>query len=181
MYLPGMPRSSNGCREFEHHFGKRPQGIWLPECGYVEGVDALLARSGLRYFFTDTHGILFSTPRPTYGVYGRFAVPITMFMGAGRDTESSKQVWSSLEGYPGDYIYREFYRDIGFISTSITSSRTCTQRESVTRPASSITKSPDEPITSSLTTPKLLEAGQGTTQRISCSTAKSRPNGSAAR
>jgi 1,4-alpha-glucan branching enzyme len=31
-----------------------------------------------------------------------------------RDLESSKQVWSSVEGYPGDYNYREFYRDIGF-------------------------------------------------------------------
>jgi len=28
--------------------------------------------------------------------------------------ESSKQVWSAEEGYPGDYDYREFYRDIGF-------------------------------------------------------------------
>jgi 1,4-alpha-glucan branching enzyme len=32
----------------------------------------------------------------------------------GRDPESSKQVWSSVEGYPGDYDYREFYRDIGY-------------------------------------------------------------------
>jgi 1,4-alpha-glucan branching enzyme len=32
----------------------------------------------------------------------------------GRDPESSKQVWSSREGYPGDPDYREFYRDIGF-------------------------------------------------------------------
>jgi len=32
----------------------------------------------------------------------------------GRDIESSKQVWSSVEGYPGDYNYREFYRDVGF-------------------------------------------------------------------
>jgi 1,4-alpha-glucan branching enzyme len=31
----------------------------------------------------------------------------------GRDIESSKQVWSTMEGYPGDYNYREFYRDIG--------------------------------------------------------------------
>src|SRR5947209_3650124 len=28
-----------GCREFERHFGKRPQGIWLPECGYATGVE----------------------------------------------------------------------------------------------------------------------------------------------
>ena len=28
--------------------------------------------------------------------------------------ESSRQVWSSINGYPGDFNYREFYRDIGF-------------------------------------------------------------------
>src|SRR5690606_12237514 len=32
----------------------------------------------------------------------------------GRDTETSRQVWSSKEGYPGDPDYREFYRDIGY-------------------------------------------------------------------
>jgi 1,4-alpha-glucan branching enzyme len=32
----------------------------------------------------------------------------------GRDMETSKAVWSAKEGYPGDYNYREFYRDIGF-------------------------------------------------------------------
>src|SRR5262249_15756463 len=32
----------------------------------------------------------------------------------GRDLETSKQVWSSNEGYPGDAAYRDFYRDIGF-------------------------------------------------------------------
>jgi len=32
----------------------------------------------------------------------------------GRDPESSRQVWSSHEGYPGDFDYREYYKDIGF-------------------------------------------------------------------
>jgi 1,4-alpha-glucan branching enzyme len=32
----------------------------------------------------------------------------------GRDAESSRQVWSRDEGYPGDAYYRDFYRDIGF-------------------------------------------------------------------
>src|SRR5262245_40371119 len=31
-----------GAREFERHFGRRPQGIWLPECGYAQGVDEVL-------------------------------------------------------------------------------------------------------------------------------------------
>ena len=32
----------------------------------------------------------------------------------GRDIETSRQVWSSINGYPGDFNYREFYRDIGY-------------------------------------------------------------------
>jgi len=29
-------------------------------------------------------------------------------------TNLPRVVWSSIEGYPGDYVYREYYRDIGF-------------------------------------------------------------------
>jgi 1,4-alpha-glucan branching enzyme len=103
-----------GCREFERHFGRRPRGIWLPECGYAPGIERYLEQSGLRYFFLDTHGVLFADPRPRYGVYAPILCPGTNVAALGRDTESSKQVWSAIEGYPGDYNYREFYRDVGF-------------------------------------------------------------------
>ncbi|MFO0881402.1 MAG: 1,4-alpha-glucan branching protein domain-containing protein [Gemmataceae bacterium] len=103
-----------GCSEFARHFGRRPQGIWLPECGYVPALDELLAGAGLRYFFTDTHGVLFAEPRPRFGVYAPILCPNGHVAALGRDTESSKQVWSALEGYPGDFNYRDFYRDVGF-------------------------------------------------------------------
>ncbi len=103
-----------GCREFERHFGRRPRGIWLPECGYQEGLDKQLSDAGLRYFFTDTHGVLFAHPRPKYGVYAPILCPGSHVAALARDTESSKQVWSAIEGYPGDYNYRDFYRDVGF-------------------------------------------------------------------
>ena len=103
-----------GCREFERHFGKRPKGIWLAECGYIEGVDKLLKEAGLQYFFVDTHGVLFAEPRPRYGVYAPILCPETRVAALARDTESSKQVWSAVEGYPGDACYRDFYRDVGF-------------------------------------------------------------------
>src|SRR5947209_6082758 len=102
------------CKEIERHFGKRPQGIWLPECGYAPGVEQLLRDSGIRYFFTDTHGVLFAEPRPKFGVYAPIVCPNSGVAALARDTESSKQVWSAVEGYPGDYNYREFYRDVGF-------------------------------------------------------------------
>ncbi|MCM8795714.1 MAG: DUF1957 domain-containing protein [Candidatus Omnitrophica bacterium] len=98
---------------YERVFGRRPEGIWLPECGYHPGYDAILKEAGLKYFFVDAHGILHGSPRPKYGVFA----PVYCKSGIacfGRDLESSKQVWSSIEGYPGDYDYREFYRDIGF-------------------------------------------------------------------
>lgn len=101
------------CAHYEKHFGRRPRGIWLPECGYAPGVDELLRDAGIRFFFVDTHGVLFGTPRPRYGVFAPVYTPSAVAAFA-RDMESSKQVWSAKQGYPGDYDYREFYRDVGF-------------------------------------------------------------------
>ncbi len=33
------------------HLGRPPKGIWLPECGYYEGLDEILGEAGLRLFF----------------------------------------------------------------------------------------------------------------------------------
>lgn len=98
---------------YQKVFGKKPAGIWLPECGYNPGDEEALKKEGIKYFFVDTHGILFGTPRPRFGVFSGYLTKngVGVF---GRDTESSKAVWSAVEGYPGDFNYREFYRDIGF-------------------------------------------------------------------
>ncbi|MDB4965664.1 MAG: hypothetical protein JWN44_1353 [Myxococcales bacterium] len=101
------------CESYQRMFGRWPRGIWLPECGYTEGLDAVLAECGLRYFFVDAHGILNARPQPPLGIHA----PVFCKTGVaafGRDLESSKQVWSAKEGYPGDGVYRDFYRDIGF-------------------------------------------------------------------
>ncbi|MCX5706758.1 MAG: DUF1957 domain-containing protein [Candidatus Omnitrophica bacterium] len=99
---------------YESVFGRRPKGIWLPECGYHPGHDQILKEAGLVYFFSDAHGILHGTPRPKYGVFAPVYCKGSGVACFARDLDSSKQVWSSIEGYPGDYNYREFYRDIGF-------------------------------------------------------------------
>ncbi|MFH1397137.1 MAG: 1,4-alpha-glucan branching protein domain-containing protein [Candidatus Omnitrophota bacterium] len=99
---------------YESVYGRRPRGIWLPECGFQPGQDEILKEAGLKYFFSDAHGVLHGTPRPKYGVFAPVYCKGTGVACFSRDLESSKQVWSSIEGYPGDYNYREFYRDIGF-------------------------------------------------------------------
>lgn len=113
--VPGSIRAQiqTACDSYEKAFGQRPRGIWLPECGYHPDYDKILAEAGLQYFFTDSHGILHAEPRPKYGVFAPLQTPSGLFA-FGRDIESSKQVWSAEEGYPGDYDYREYYRDAGF-------------------------------------------------------------------
>ncbi len=98
---------------YKRVFGHQPKGMWLPECGYYPGLDSILNEFGIRFFILDTHGVLFAEPRPRFGVYNPYFCKsgVSAFS---RDIESSKAVWSAIEGYPGDFNYREFYRDIGY-------------------------------------------------------------------
>ena len=102
-----------GVQTYKKYFGKAPNGIWLPECGYIPEADKYLKEFGIKYIITETHGILYANPTPIYGTFAPIVSPegIITF---GRDIESSRQVWSSINGYPGDFNYREFYRDIGY-------------------------------------------------------------------
>jgi 1,4-alpha-glucan branching enzyme len=120
-YLPGMlparegirPQLDLGVRGFERVVGRRPTGAWLAECAYHPSFDDEIARAGIRFTIVDTHGVTNARPRPPFGVYAPIVSPGgTAFFG--RDIESSRQVWSREEGYPGDAYYRDFYRDIGF-------------------------------------------------------------------
>jgi 1,4-alpha-glucan branching enzyme len=98
---------------YKKHFGRQPRGIWLPECAYERGVEDLLKDASIEYFISDTHAILYGDPRPRYGVHAPVACPNGTAVFA-RDVETSQQVWSAEIGYPGNDVYREFYRDIGW-------------------------------------------------------------------
>ena len=102
-----------GVQTYEKNFGKKPRGIWLPECGYVPEADKYLKQFGIEYIITESHGILYADPTPIYATFAPIVSP-NGIIAFGRDIESSKQVWSSICGYPGDFNYREFYRDIGY-------------------------------------------------------------------
>ena len=102
-----------GVETYKKYFGRPPRGIWLPECGYVPQADKYLKEFCIEYIITESHGILYANPAPIYGTFAPIVSPggVVAF---GRDIESSRQVWSSINGYPGDFNYREFYRDIGY-------------------------------------------------------------------
>ena len=93
-------------------FGKNPSGLWLPECGYFPGLENYLKQNNIEYFFTAAHGILFADKISKYGVYAPLMCPNNV-AAFGRDIPSSEALWSEDKGYPCDFTYRDFYRDIG--------------------------------------------------------------------
>jgi 1,4-alpha-glucan branching enzyme len=112
---PGSVRAQvfTAVQEHERLFGRPPRGMWVPECAYYPGLDELLAEAGVRYFVVDSHAIDHAEPRPLFGV----AAPVYCPSGVaafGRHPTTSKLVWSSIIGYPADFNYREYYRDIGY-------------------------------------------------------------------
>lgn len=88
-------------------------GFWLPECGYAPSLESILQEANLRWFVVDAHGLAFGKPRPRRSIYAPSYTPAGPAAFA-RDLDTSRQVWSAQGGYPGDPVYRDFYRDIGF-------------------------------------------------------------------
>jgi len=101
-----------GLAEHERRFRRPPAGFWLPECAWTPALDEVLAAHGLAFTFLETHALLHGQPAALGGGW----LPVMSPAGVacfGRDPESSRQIWSATEGYPGDPLYREFHRDIG--------------------------------------------------------------------
>ncbi len=106
------------------YFGREPKGIWLPECAYRpkefkegkvrESIDYWINNSDIQYFFVDSHGILDAgiiEQNNDIGLNTNFGYTLETDVSVfGRNKETSKQVWDSKIGYPGNEYYREFHR-----------------------------------------------------------------------
>ncbi|AHF79441.1 Putative glycogen branching enzyme [Thermococcus paralvinellae] len=142
-YLPLLGRDEaiegqliNGILTYEKHFGRKPNGIWLPECAYRpegfwqspssgeilwrKGLEKFLEKYNLKFFFVESHLIdegpasfgygkilPAKTPKSTLRPYFIKGTNIAVFA---RNRETGLQVWSADIGYPGDFWYREFHK-----------------------------------------------------------------------
>jgi 1,4-alpha-glucan branching enzyme len=80
---------------------------------YSPAVDSFLQEANIRWFCVDAHAFALAKPRPPRAIFAPCFTPAGPAAFA-RDPVSSRQVWSAEAGYPGDPVYRDFYRDIGF-------------------------------------------------------------------
>jgi len=102
-----------GLRVFERHTGHRSRGFWIPECGYFEGLDLLLAELGIEWTFVDAHSLKNASSPVVIEGNGAAVCPsgVVVF---GRDEATARQVWSAEEGFPAAPVYRDYHRDAGY-------------------------------------------------------------------
>jgi 1,4-alpha-glucan branching enzyme len=113
-YLPllGRPESIQaqmnvGLFSCTRRLGRRPRGLWLPECGYHPSIEPHLAGSGARYVIVDPASLpsaAITHLRP------RWVRPRRLALFA-RDEPAAGQIWSPDLGYLGDPLYRAPQRD----------------------------------------------------------------------
>ncbi len=101
-----------GLDYFESVFNFRPKGYWLPECGYFQGLENLLAHEGIEYFYTDAHALREASCTPKHDIYAAIKCENGVNVFA-RDPQLCELIWGG-EGYPAHPVYREFHHDIGF-------------------------------------------------------------------
>jgi 1,4-alpha-glucan branching enzyme len=116
---PAAVRAQLGVAQdaFEAAFGYRSSGLWLPECGYYEGLEADIAAAGFRYTVVDSHGLAGAIPPPARGTQAPVGIPVPgggAIAAFGRDPASAAEVWSPDRGYPGHPDYREYHCDLGY-------------------------------------------------------------------
>lgn len=82
--------------------GRRPEGIWAPECGYNPGMEAGYAAAGVQRFMVDGPSLHGDTSAAR-------TVGDSDVVCFGRDLEVTYRVWSPKAGYPGHAAYRDFH------------------------------------------------------------------------
>ncbi len=99
----------------ERYFGKKPRGIWLPECAYRpryswkapvgdtetawsrQGIEEILKDNGLEYFFVDSHMIRGGQPLGTYAA--KFPQLAEMFARSSKTFTPPEEFRSEYEHY----------------------------------------------------------------------------------
>lgn len=91
-------------------FESEPAGLWLPECGWFEGLDPILAAEEVRHTVLEGEGLRRGTPSPGWGPWRVAESPSGVRL-LGRHPRIARQVWSRELGFPGDGRYLDFHAD----------------------------------------------------------------------
>jgi len=120
-----------GLEDTALRIGRRPAGIWAPECGYAPGMEDGYAAAGVERFLVDGPSLHGDTSAArTVGSSG-----VVCF---GRDLEVTYRVWSPKAGYPGHANYRDFHtwaHEVGLKPSRVTGKQVAPHEKAPYEPA----------------------------------------------
>lgn len=118
-YLPLLGRDESVRAQIEHgmlhiarHLG-RPEGLWLPGCGWRPGMEPLIADVDLRYVIVDPSSLPADHDGQPAWVLPRRLVALSA------DEGVAQYIWSPELGYIGDPIYRDPSQPQGYAAIGL--------------------------------------------------------------
>jgi 1,4-alpha-glucan branching enzyme len=118
---------AHGVAEHERLFGRRPRGMWMPECAYRpgSGIEQALEEAGVSHVVVDGPTMIRSDgPESTFRPR---LVGDSGLAAFARNLDATYRVWSPTGGYPTNKWYREYFAydmTAGFKNWRVTSIRT---------------------------------------------------------
>lgn len=102
-----------GLLAYKHFFGEIPDGFWLPDLGYAEGVESIVRAYGINYTVLDPRSTMLAKELPEDGIFYpcRFYNSLAAFTAK---KIADKVLFDEDEGYAVDPVYRNENRDAAF-------------------------------------------------------------------
>jgi len=101
-----------GLHAYRHYFGEIPDGFWLPELGYVPGIEKLIRAYGYSYTVVATRSFLLSNDKIEKGIFYPARTDNSLVLFA-NDYETTNLIFGE-DGFANNEVYRNDNRDIGF-------------------------------------------------------------------
>ncbi len=102
-----------GLLAYKTFFGEIPDGFWLPDLGYAEGVESIIRAYGFNYTVLDPRSTLLAKELPKDGIFYpcRFYNSLACFTATKVD---GRLLYNEDDGFAENEVYRNENRDIAF-------------------------------------------------------------------
>ena len=101
-----------GLQSYRNSFGGFPDGFWLPELGYMPGIEKIIRAYGYSYTVLDARSMLLCENLPSKGIFypARTENSLALFA----NSPDVEEELLGEEGFASNEVYRNTKRDIGF-------------------------------------------------------------------
>lgn len=101
-----------GLNSFKQHFGEIPEGFWLPELGYIDGLEKIIKAYGFSYTIVDSRSLLLAKKIPSTGIFYPVRADNSLVF-FGQEPNCHDEIYGE-GGFVNSPFYRNENKDVGF-------------------------------------------------------------------